>query len=644
MSKDLNRVVFYSKKDLSGVKNLQNAELVIEGFSPEKVYVINDIIELYHIKLYFDNELYRRVWSNETKTKYIKIVNSFWDVITKFFIEINSQNIKSYFETLDYEYYESFWALLSQLNIYKGISSESISEILQNSRFNIRDLLKQKKIVNHFPKIIKEYLINSTESAELLLSYYEEDHYSERPKFFFPITLNDDEKELIIINYLDSPNTNLNYVRLVVKSRALKISNKTKLKAKRIENKLNEEIFEKGVGSFYRVQVSISKDQNEPYKREVQNGIRNHIYSEKWLDATNTYEHIFLNFTYLFNYINEQGCIDLVSKSQEIDSIDSVLMRSKNDYLITNKFFGKSQLSQLQIEIYLIYLKEKKISLEQVLSYQVNKVLNEEYDIKGLTISFASDNATPLEKIRFIAPEIEFLIKQYQCYVEEGIIDFELIKINTSQLYLSKVKSKLKRKYVYGEGKEFLNLTYCFFSNQSMLYNNKAYKKYRSFYQLLTYENIGYDYFQDYQKSEIDYLISNKFLITGKDGFLKIKNLELIFVIGKLFYEDVISFWHYPEKIRKEILRMEKRGLIKFENTLFTKEERRYFNYHLNQKEFSNGLDLRNKYLHGTNSDSKEEQENDYLILLKLLILVINKIKDDLNLYKSEQLQSNQND
>lgn len=66
-------------------------------------------------------------------------------------------------------------------------------------------------------------------------------------------------------------------------------------------------------------------------------------------------------------------------------------------------------------------------------------------------------------------------------------------------------------------------------------------------------------------------------------------------------------------------------------------EERRYLNYYLNQKEFSNGLDLRNKYLHGTNSSSEDGQNNDYLILLKLIILVIYKIKDDLNLYETEQ-------
>ena len=637
MKRDLNRIVFYSKQDLSGIRHLQNAEPIIEKFNSKNNYEINDIIELYQIKLYFDNELYLKVWSSETKEKYIKIVDSFWDTITSFFIKINNDNVTSYFDKIDYQYYDSFWTLLSQLSIYKRISSESIEEILKNIRFYIRQLLKQKNIVNHFSKTIKEYLINSTESAELLLSQFEEEHFSERPKLFFPNSLKDSDKESIIINYLNSPNANLNYVRLVVKSRTIKISDKTKLKAKRLAKKQNDEILEKGTGSTQTVQVSISKDQEEPFKLEIQNERLTHSYSEKWLDAMKSNENVFQNFSYLFNYISSQGCIELVSKSHQIESFERTFMRSKNEYLISFKFHGKSLLSHLQLAIYLHYLKENEISLEQVLSHQVNEVLNERFEIKGLTISFASENASPLERIRFIAPELEFLIKQYQCFVEENYIDFELIKISSSQLHLSKVKSKVKRKYVYGQGNEYLRLKYCFFSNQSMLYYIEPYKeKYSSFYQLLLSENVGYDDFQDYQKGEIDYLISNDYLITDKDGFLRIKNQELIFVIGKLHYEDVLNFWHYPEEIRNEIIELEEKGMIIFENTLFTIEERRYLNYYLNQKEFSNGLDLRNKYLHGTNSSSVDEQQNDYLMLLKLLILVIHKIKDDLNLHKTE--------
>lgn len=75
-------------------------------------------------------------------------------------------------------------------------------------------------------------------------------------------------------------------------------------------------------------------------------------------------------------------------------------------------------------------------------------------------------------------------------------------------------------------------------------------------------------------------------------------------------------------------------GVFFAKNTLFTKQEASYFNFYLNKKEFTNGLDLRNKYLHGTNSASKQQHKNEYYILLRLIILVSLKIDDDLTLHK----------
>ena len=79
---------------------------------------------------------------------------------------------------------------------------------------------------------------------------------------------------------------------------------------------------------------------------------------------------------------------------------------------------------------------------------------------------------------------------------------------------------------------------------------------------------------------------------------------------------------------------MKDENMVRFTDKLFTEAEQDYFNYYLNNK-FSNGLWLRNKYVHATNSHEIEEQENDYKILLKLLVLLILKIEDDLMIAKS---------
>ena len=52
-------------------------------------------------------------------------------------------------------------------------------------------------------------------------------------------------------------------------------------------------------------------------------------------------------------------------------------------------------------------------------------------------------------------------------------------------------------------------------------------------------------------------------------------------------------------------------------------------NYVLNKSEYSNGLDLRNKYIHSTYPLDTQQQEQDYISLLKILTVVILKINEE---------------
>ena len=71
--------------------------------------------------------------------------------------------------------------------------------------------------------------------------------------------------------------------------------------------------------------------------------------------------------------------------------------------------------------------------------------------------------------------------------------------------------------------------------------------------------------------------------------------------------------------------------MLRFESTLFSKPEQNYLNYFLNKSEFNNSLDLRNKYSHGTQPFGNEEvHHSNYIIFLKLFILIIIKINDEL--------------
>lgn len=148
---------------------------------------------------------------------------------------------------------------------------------------------------------------------------------------------------------------------------------------------------------------------------------------------------------------------------------------------------------------------------------------------------------------------------------------------------------------------------------------------------MINEDNVRYDTLESYQKAVIDTLVSEDYLFLDNKRFLKIKNKIQLFIISKFYENDVISYWHFPPTLRKKMDAMAKNELCYTESTLFTKHEVAYFNYYLNKKEFTDGPDLRNKYLHGTNIPS-DNNNLDYLMFLRIAILCLLKIEDDLML------------
>jgi hypothetical protein len=57
--------------------------------------------------------------------------------------------------------------------------------------------------------------------------------------------------------------------------------------------------------------------------------------------------------------------------------------------------------------------------------------------------------------------------------------------------------------------------------------------------------------------------------------------------------------------------------------------EQEYLDYILNKASFSNGLDLRNKYVHGSKPKNDKENSSDYLEFLLIMAMIIIKINDE---------------
>ena len=100
-------------------------------------------------------------------------------------------------------------------------------------------------------------------------------------------------------------------------------------------------------------------------------------------------------------------------------------------------------------------------------------------------------------------------------------------------------------------------------------------------------------------------------------------------MILKILYDREVVVSGYVQPFQGVLDQMENEGWIRYESSLFSKPEQHYLNYILNQTEYSNGPQLRNKYVHGTYPDDAEAQRKDYIELLMIMTLVIIKINEE---------------
>lgn len=627
------RINFYPKENISNEYTLSKIEEFFENYKQENEFALIDLIEFYNIKLYFDNNLFPANWTNNKKTEYIEIVKKTVETLKKQILSINDYSLESELNNLDYNYFNDYWSLLVNLHVYKKINEITITKILKNNPSQIHQIISQKNLVDKFDKVIRVFLMDYGHSAELILSVEEKRESRNNNSKYFPKSLSISDKEIIVDKYLDSEKPNLNYVRLIensIDSQEFKLNAKTRLKAKKKSKELNKKIFENGNFSEFGLTVSFNNDQIEP-RKVISDGTNLKVsYSLDFIDQFSDNVSLFKLFKYLFEYTDHKNLISLVSKPSEIDSFERISMKSKNEYEKGFKFQRKENLADIKLYIYDHYLQTKGNNIETLINSYID-FINEKINPHKLIFKISLTEKNYVEKIRTIAPDFEFLLKQYKTFVDEKCIDLELIQIDSTPIRLSEISSFKAKKYLYSNDKLFLNLAYLFFSNQCLLSYIKPFEnKYNNLCDLITNENVKLEYFDTYQKETIESLIKDSYLKIDNQENVVLNNTILIYIIREIHKDEVISYWNYPKAIRDDIDELIDKGLLIAENTLFTRQEIEYFNYYLNKKKFSNGYDLRNKYIHGTNSSLEHEHRVDYYRLLKIIVLTLLKIEDDI--------------
>jgi L-fucose mutarotase/ribose pyranase (RbsD/FucU family) len=643
---DLNRVEFHSKEDMAGGYNLQKGEHILRADTKLSYADVNEVLELYNLKKYIDNDLYLRNWTQDDITKFKQKATEFGKAIGRFFATIDDNNVVSEYEKTLRNYVHSFWEIVNNQSIFKRISKTNFSNILTNEPHLVHEILIHKGIVDHYDTEIKNFLLTYPQSAEILLSIYEvKDDFGKNQKYV-PRSLTVEEKESILSNYLDSTDANYNYIGLIQNARNrndFKISDKTRLKAKRLHKSETEKFFAGNNGMRYGVSVSFPEKSDKIKDGNIdENSIINYSYSLDFIKQNREPYLLFQNFIVLFEYLDIQRRINLVSKKNKMGVFERIMgVHSQNEYRGGTEFNLLETTSQIQLAGYNKVLSDLSISLENVLHEVFTSSFQEKYEFAD-NARFSIPSATSyFEKVRLLAPEFESVLKQFKLFVEDGKIDFELLQISSNPTSIKDIPSLNQNKYIYfnEDNQEAVCCANLFFSDQTLLAYVEPFKEkqYHTFFDLLANEQVKYSNYEEHQKLRIDYLIDKGFINIDSSDIIQITNPPRVIIMRDLYINEVASFNRYSFELRQEAQQMEVEKIIYFGNSLFSIPEQAYFNYFLNKSEFTNGLDLRNSYLHGTQATPDEIQKHEYAYFtyLKLLILTFLKIEDDLIIFKA---------
>lgn len=636
-----NRIQYFSTYDMSISYYLQNAEEIIEkyhkGWRPDEV---NDVIELYNIWLFVDNGIYMKSWSEDTLNE----IKGYKDDIIPFFSKLNESSWVGVYKQVDFSYRHNFWEIIDRFNIKSFISKATLDDALLENSYDLRYLLQRERLVKKNNELLATLLKENEHTAEWLLSeFVEDDKFGNHEHMYFPSALTLQDREDIISAYLDLPEPNLNYVRLVLvakKDSNLRLSDDVVLKAKNVEGELNNKYFNEGNTVHFKYSVRLSGESNKPLKWVEYDEEGNAILCYSRPIMLGFKDADLLHYCrYGFEFLTYNGMVSLVSKISESSVFERTMgLTGKYSYTTNMAFRYNEAISMLQIEAMQNALENEGRNLESAIKVFYETYLKEKYGYPSTALSLPAPSADWVSKCRIIAPEIDAVAKRYNLFAKRGSVDDDLLQISSDTVRVSGAASCNQIKYytIKGQPGELYRLFHLFFSDQSMLSFVDPFKDkhYGSFFQMLAEQDgkIPYDNYAQYQRSGIDYLIEEGYLSKNEEGYLFVeKKMEIGFL--KHLYEyhscPVLAYGIYGKKMLQE---MAEKGWLEEDNHLFSIEERNYFDYYMYNSPYTNGPALRNRYVHGTSGSPNQDYKHRsaYNRLLILLILELLKIEDDL--------------
>lgn len=637
MSRSNDRIKYFSDRDMSLGWYLPMAEKKLVELDLDKpICDINDAIELHNILKMINSEARLQNWSIEYQQELRRKASSAEASIGRYFSGITNDNFISILGIVEREYEEDIWYLFNFYKLHNRIHEDVISLVLENNPYVLRTLLQQRGIVDAYSELLTKHFMSSVQYAEILIDEYLSEHLNSiRRAIFLPDALTTSKREELITEYINWEESNPNYLRLIFESRDinnLPIKVKTKRLAKQQYDSRIQKLFanKKEGSSGLSFEIIFDNNCEDAIKSHKTTGTQTSIvYGKKWIENNLDYPTLWNNFIYMFEFVDIQSrCTFVSNPTKQPVILRAMSIHGKSTYHRSMIDGFTNNLDNHILMLYREVLHFYNINIEEMITWFFSTYLIEEFQVEGFVFNAPSDNTTYLEKCKILATEIDSVLKQFDMYVKDGYIDRGLFEFTSDSMKIENIRSMIQRKYFYADSSECFTHMYNLFSDQSTLsYTQSTKKEYPSLFKLLRHKKVYRTDFHDYNLPSIDSLIKANYLVLSNDLTLKL-NKNKVFVLQDLYINQV-SFRPMFKDFEEELSEMEMSSDIRFSSTLFSEPEQDYLSYVLTQSKFSNGLDLRNRYIHGNYPSDTKQHENDYFEFLKTLVFIVIKINQE---------------
>lgn len=619
----------------------QRAMPILDSFDTANNYDLNQIVELENIVRIVKSIKCPQNISSEKFKEYRDKTSVISRFVCSYFQQLDLSNIENIFQSTWIYFSLDILELLERFNLLRKIPDSSIKDLLDKKQVSLLDILRCKGWVKKYNQVITDYMMNNKDAAEIIIKYYLVKDFAEKEDITFPKALTEEKKISVLNYYVDGAfELHPNYLELIENAPILDelhIGDKLRLKAKKAKEKYWEKHFSERSSFSYGSIASFQEIDEE--KNESYNETDHHVYctySKKWVREHHDYPTLLNNFIFLFDFFDSELRCQFVLKKKS--TLDELLAKSEGikHYPIRSQFTTERMICFTILSAYMRELEDYGISIEDLFDYFFNGYLKENFGISDFEFKKPSKSTSLSERIKLLYIEMDGILKQLKYYIEDGRIDKELMAISSNPVRIGELKSFLNQKYAYVKGENLKDEMRFLFTFNLMFGMNFAWNGYESLVQIISKEHLFVTDFAKPAQGWINWLVERGSLCLKDDGSLGL-NIARCALLYDLYENEVVCFAHQKAKPKEILDELVKNEEVEVESAVFSRQERDYYNFVLNKKEFSNSLDLRNAFLHGSFYGTDKELQQAYIETLKIFIMIVVKANEEFCLKSPEK-------